>query len=257
MGLSFSKWLIIAEVFNLDFGKVLTLAEALDLSPEAQERINVTKASYAPGPHTGDHLVAAVLGLKPAALLRYEHHPENPAASIVSDAIKKGDSGRVQAELLSHGIKVRPDFNIIYMNLPGYSKSQIIVGGKAATEELWKVYQCQYNLDFLSSGDHSEVTPEIMGRVNKMMHGRCEVFCKRGEAGMNCIPIHKRIGELLGYTDEQVDGFLNDMKKVGGYNHMPDVEYPVELPTSLAASPRKKGFKPYESTNYLIRHRII
>jgi len=66
---------------------------------------------------------------------------------------------------------------------------------------------------------------------------------------MNCQPIHKRIGELLGYTDQQVDDFL---KSMGGYKHMPDVEYPFELPPALAA-PRKKGFEPHESRNHFIR----
>lgn len=65
---------------------------------------------------------------------------------------------------------------------------------------------------------------------------------------MNCKPIHKRIGELLGYTDEQVDSFINDPNAIpGGYGHMPDVEYPFELPPSLSDVPRKKGFSPHES----------
>ena len=249
MALSFSKWLVVSEVFRLDLGHVLTLAEALELSPEAQARIDKTKSSYQPGPHASDHLVAAVLGYKPAAIVLYAHHPESPAAAIVTDAIKKGDSDRIQAELLAHGIKVRPDFHIIHMNLPGYSTANIMVGGKAAVEELWKVYQCQFYLDQLSSGDHAAVTPEMMAKANNVMRGRCEVLCKRGYGGMNCQPIHKRIGELLGYTDQQVDDFL---KSMGGYKHMPDVEYPFELPPALAA-PRKKGFEPHESRNHFIR----
>jgi len=100
MALSFSKWLVVSEVFRLDLGHVLTLAEALELSPEAQARIDKTKSSYQPGPHASDHLVAAVLGYKPAAIVLYAHHPESPAAAIVTDAIKKGDSDRIQAELL-------------------------------------------------------------------------------------------------------------------------------------------------------------
>lgn len=253
MGLSFSKWLIVSEIFKLDQGShVLTLSEALELSPEAQARIDTTKASYKPGPHENDHLVAAVLGLKPTAIVSYAHHPESPAASIVSDAIKRdtGNVGRVQAELLSHGIKVRPDFHMIHMDLPGYTKMNIIVGGKAAVEELWQIYKCQYYLDFISSDDHKNVSPEILDRVNKMLHGRCDVFCSRGYGGMNCQPIHKRIGELLGYTDEQVDTFL---KSMGGYKHMPDVEYPFELPPSLASVPKRKGFEPHESRNNFIR----
>lgn len=111
MGLSFSKWLIVSEVFELDLGHVLTLSEALSLSPEAQERIDATKSSYQPGPYSKDHLVAAILGFKPASIVVYSHHPESPAAAIVSDEIKNGHSDRIQAELLSHGFKVRPDFS--------------------------------------------------------------------------------------------------------------------------------------------------
>ena len=48
----------------------------------------------------------------------------------------------------------------------------------------------------------------------------------------------------IGYTDEQVDKWL---AQAPGYNHMPDVEYPFELPPALAAAPRKKGFAPHES----------
>lgn len=244
--------MVVSEVFRLDQGHVVTFAEALELSPEAQARIYHTQATYKPGPHSGDHLIAAILGLKPAAIVRYDYHPESPASSVVADAIKKdfGNLGRIQAELLTHGIKVRPDFHIIHMNLPGYSRTNIIVGGRAAAEELWKVYQCQYYLDFLTSADHGNVAPEIIGRVNQMLHGRCDVFCKRGYGGMNCKPIHKRIGELLGYTDQQVDSFLKDMK---GYNHMPDVEYPFELPPALASAPKKKGFEPNESRNHFIQ----
>lgn len=60
----------------------------------------------------------------------------------------------------------------------------------------------------------------------------------------------KIIGELLGYTDQQVDDFLKSMER---YKHMPDVEYPFELPPALAAAPKKKGFEPHESRNHFIR----
>ena len=248
MGLAFSHWLTIHEVFRLDQGRVLTLAEALDPQAIAQQRISSVRASYQPGPQ-GDHIAAAVSGLKPAAIIRYDHHPESPAATVVSDSLKKTptDLGQVQAELLKAGIKVRPDFHIIHMNLPGYSTTNIIVGGREESEELWKLLKCQYYLDFISSDNHSHVTPEIMRQVNDMLHGKCDVFCQRGYGGMDCQPIHRRIGQLLGYTDQQVDDFISTM---GGYNHIPDVKYPFELPASLASVPRKKGFVPHESSQY-------
>lgn len=136
------------------------------------------------------------------------------------------------------------------MNLPGYSTTNIIVGGRAATEELWKVYQCQYFLDQLGTKNHTSVSPEIMAKVDKSMRGQCQSLCNQGYAGLNCQPIHKRIGELLGYTDQQVDDFL---KSMGGYNHMPDVDYPFELPPSLANTPRGKGFESNESKNHFVR----
>ena len=272
MELSFSHWLTIREVFALDYGHVLTLAEAVGLQTPpkespifspfknsdgdpkviAQQRIAAVRSSYKKG-LTGNNdvdIAAAVAGLKPASIIRYDHHPENPAAAFVIDKIKKNPSnntGAIQAELLKAGIQIRSDFNIIHMNLPGYSTTNIIVGGRKETEELWKLLKCQYYLDFISSDDHSGVTPQTMKQVNDMLHGKCDVFCQRGYAGMDCQPIHKRIGQLLGYTDQEVDDFISSM---GGYNHMPDVDYPFELPASLANVPRKKGFVPHESSQY-------
>jgi len=259
MGLSFSKWLVVSEVFKLDQGHVVSLAEALELSPEVKDRISYVKGNYLPSSHQQqphDHLIAAILGFKPAAIIRYDHHPENPASALVVDAIKKdfgGNNGRIQAELLSHGLKVRPDFHILHMNLPKYSIANIFVGGRAAVEELWQIYKCQYFLDYASSDDHKNLTPEIMNRINSMANSRCEVFCKRGEGGINCAPIHKRIGELLGYPEHQVDDFIKGLMSQKGYNHMPDLEYPFELPPSLAAVPRKKGFEPHESRQHFVR----
>lgn len=248
MGFSFSKWLIVNEVFNLNSGQVLNLVEALQLGSTAQRQIKkFNNMPYKPGPNNENHLVAAVLGYKPCAIVRYDHHPESPAAAVVSDELKASDtknSGQIQAELLAHGIKVRPDFHIVHMNLPGYSTRNIIVGGKEPSEELWKLYKCQYYLDFISSPDHANVTPDVISKVNNMLHGRCDVFCKRGYAGMDCQPIHKRIGQLLGYTEEQVNDFL---KSMGGYNHIPDVKYPIDLPSSIEKLPRKKGFVPNET----------
>lgn len=262
MGLSFSQFLVVNEVFRLDHGRVLTLAEIIypqsseepfDAKTVAQQQIAAIPGKYKPGPgKDSDHIVAAVVGLKPTAIIRYDHHPDSPAAAVVSDEIKKkaptGNAGAIQAELLKHGIQVRPDFHIIHMNLPGYTQANIIIGGRKDAEELWSVLKCQYYLDMVSSDDHQTVTPELMVKVNSMMNGQCQVFCKPGEAGINCKPLHRRIGQLLGYTDEQVDTFLAGMTPdKGGYDYMPDVQYPFELPPSLAAVPKKKGFIPNES----------
>jgi hypothetical protein len=248
MGFSFNQWLAIYEVFKLDQGRVLTLSEVLDgMNPDTADKIAATRDSYKPGPYSSDPLIASIIGLKPVSIVRYAHHPENPAAEFVADKLKKdsGNFGRIQAELLSYGIKTRPDFHIIHMDLPGYTSGQLIVGGKKPAEELWDLYKCQYYLDYVSSDDHSNVTPEVMKSVNDMMNGHCEVFCKVGSAGMNCKPLHKRIGQLLGYTDEQVDDFIHNSMQ-HGYNHIPDVPYPFDLPDALKAIPRKKGFTPQE-----------
>jgi len=265
MGLSFSQFLVVNEVFRLDQGRVLTLAEVItglptnepegpfDAKAIAQQQIAAIPGKYKPGPGAEtDQIVAAVVGLKPTAIIRYNHHPDSPAAAVVADEIKKkaigGNAGALQSELLKHGIQVRPDFHIIHMNFPGYTQANIIIGGRKDTEELWSILKCQYYLDMVSSDDHAEVSPELMGKVNDIMQGRCQVFCQPGNAGINCKPLHRRIGQLLGYTDEQVDSFLATMTPdKGGYDHMPDIQYPFELPPSLAAIPKKKGFSPNES----------
>lgn len=63
--------------------------------------------------------------------------------------------------------------------------------------------------------------------------------------------MHKRIGQLLGYADEQINSFLNSLE--GGFNHLPDYNYPMELPHSLASLPRRKGFEPHESRIWITR----
>lgn len=245
MGLSFSKFLAIHEIFLLDEGRVLSLVEAVGISADAataaQSQLANVRANYKPDPFGADHLAAACAGLKPAAIVNYAHHPESPAAAVVSDELRKdahANIGEIQAELLSHGFKVRPDFHIIHMNLPNYSKASIIVGGRAAVEELWKLMQCQYFLDIVSSPDNTEINANVIRDATKKMRGQCTAYCNRGFAGMQCKPLHRRIGELLGYTDDQVNTYLND---VGGYDHLPDLEYPIELPQSLAGVPRRKG----------------
>jgi hypothetical protein len=124
------------------------------------------------------------------------------------------------------------------MNFPGYSASNIIVGGRAAVEELWIVLQCQYYLDLLSSGDTDAFD---LQKVTTMLRGQCH--CPIPSDPQGCKPVHRRIGQLLGYSDKEVDDFVSNM---AGYNHMPDVEYPFELPSSLANVPKKKGFSPNE-----------
>lgn len=245
MGLSFSKFLAIHEIFLLDKGRVLSLVEAVgisaDATAQAQAQLADVRATYKPDPFGADHLAAACAGLKPAAVVSYFHHPESPAAAVVSDELRKDSdatAGEIQAELLKHGFQVRPDFHIIHMNLPNYAKRSIIVGGRAAVEELWKLFQCQYFLDIVSSPDHSEINADAIAKATRQLRGQCNGFCTRGMAGMQCKPIHKRIGQLLGYTDEQVDDFVNNM--TGGYDHLPDLQYPVEIPRSLAGIPRRK-----------------
>lgn len=260
MGLSFSQFLVVNEVFRLDYGRVLTLAEAIDPRAVAQQQIADIPNKYKPGPGLeSDHIVAAVVGLKPTAIITYHHHPESPAAAVVSDEIKKRantptgelrwpEQGAIQAELLKHGIKVRPDFHIAHMNFPGYTQANIVIGGRKDVEELLSVLKCQYYLDMVSSDDHQNVNPELLAKLDAMMAGQCKVFCNPGNAGINCKPLHRRIGQLLGYTDQQVDSFLAGMTpEKGGYDHIPDVQYPFELPPSLAAVPKKKGFVPNES----------
>ena len=119
------------------------------------------------------------------------------------------------------------------MNFPGYSASNIIVGGRAAVEELWIVLQCQYYLDLLSSGDTDAFD---LQKVTTMLRGQCH--CPIPSDPQGCKPVHRRIGQLLGYSDKEVDDFVSNM---AGYNHMPDVEYPFELPPSLANVPKNQG----------------
>ena len=138
--------------------------EPFDAHTVAQKQIAAIPGIYKPGPgKETDQIVAAVVGLKPTAIIRYNHHPDSPAAAVVADEIKKkaigGNAGALQAELLKHGIKVRPDFHIIHMNLPGYTQANIIIGGREGVEELWSILKCQYYLDMVSSDDHSSVTP--------------------------------------------------------------------------------------------------
>jgi len=244
MGLSFSKFLIIHELFSLDKGQVLSLAEAVNISTDAatqaQDQLAAVRATYKPNPAGADHLAAVCAGLKPAAIVSYIHHPESPAAAVVSDELHKDldvTAGEIQAELLKHGFKVRPDFHIIHMNLPNYSKMSIIVGGRAAVEELWKLFQCQYFLDVASSPDNPKIDDAAVNQAAKQLRGQCNRFCTHGNAGMTCKPIHKRIGQLLGYTKQQVDDFVNN---ITGYDHLPDLEYPIEMPRSLTGITRKK-----------------
>lgn len=258
MELSFSKYLAINEIFCLDQGKVLSLSEALsfrgdedETDPQAvvRDRIASVQANYVPGPRGSDHLTAAVLGFKPCAIIQYKHHPESPAAAIVAEKLKTGTSnaGAIQAELLKHGFKVRSDFAIVPIHLDKYMTTMILVGGKAACDEMKTLYMCQFHLDLISS-PAAQADPDKMARVPDIVHGKCDNYCGTpGPGGEKCMPIHRRIGQLLGYTQEQVEEFLAGMKTSGGYDHMPDVKYPVDLPPSLASVPRRKGFTPNES----------
>lgn len=255
MDLSFSQYLAIHEIFRLDYGKVLTLREIFnqeddsDPAAAAQKRIASVKDKYVPGPYGSDHLTAAVLGYKPCAIVQYQHHESNPAAEVVKDILKIGGSnvGAIQGELLRHGFKVRPDFTVTPLFLPGYMTSMMLVGGKKACEEMKTLYMCQFHLDLISSPE-IQSDPDKMAKVPDLVHDKCDAFCDMsGTGGDKCMPLHKRIGQLLGYTDQQVEEFLADMKERGGYDHMPDVKYPVDLPPSLAGVPRKKGFSPNES----------
>lgn len=240
MGLSFSKYLAIHEIFQLDRARVLSLAEVVEPPPSAADQLARVRTSYRPDPAGSDHLAAVCAGLKPAAIVSYIHHPDSPAAAVVSDKLRKDHNltaGEVQAELLKHGFKVRPDFHIIHMDLPNYSSSSIIVGGRAAVEELWQLLRCQFYLDLISSPDHPEINQDVIQQMNKKVLGQCRAYCNRGTAGLQCKPIHKRIGELLGYTDEQIHDFLQSMTH--GQDTLPDIDYPMGLPQSLAGVPRR------------------
>lgn len=227
--MSFCQYFVLGEMFNLNDGCVLTL-ESSNPEKTAKKRIAKVFKNYSPAPNGVDHLAAAVAGLKPCSLIQYSHHPENPAADFVIDSLKKNPTnlGAVQAKLLQYGFKIRPDFSIVHINLPNYMTSWIAVGGKKQCEELKSLYECQYYLDNISA----------VG--NKDMQIKCKSYCTMGNAGMNCKPIHKRIGELLGYTEDQINHWLH---QTNGYNHIPDLEYPFELPKSLNSVPRKIGYQ--------------
>lgn len=146
--------------------------------------------------------------------------------------------GLVQKMLLAQGLRMVPDFTILPFKMQGRPQF-MIVGKEKNVRELADLIRMQTYIDLMSH-PKAQLDPEARREALRALRGKG--VCKAGDAGINCFPIHRRIGELLGYTPEQVNE-LRQLMAGDSIDRLPDIDYRgLNMPTGLRDEPRQPGF---------------
>lgn len=213
------------------FSTYLSLIEGIDATdPKVQRSLQKTLAAgqaYAgePFPKANDpeveniHLAAACVGKKPACVMMTNMLTDHPdeVARIVTH------------ELLSHGRRVRPDFTVMPMSIPGFMNNWSLIGGKDAVHELHDLLRMQYEMSV-------QMAPELasMSDDEKRQHVadiiRGSKKCGQGgESGWTCAPLHRRIGQLFGYDPSSIEQHVGGMP----LQHVPNLPMYTKVAPSM------------------------
>lgn len=242
---TFSFWLAISEALDTSSSPRMQYGRSpVDPRKEVERQLSDVEKNYKPGPWPQNftHLAAAVTGKKPVALIQYSGTSGHPALMAQRDPKRNPakdhlNFGLVQKMMLQHGMKRRPDFTIQPINIPGFMDGWLAVGGEKEVREIYELLKLQRYMDIMSHPENASWM-QVKDAVRAMRKYRDAEVCKVGEAGSCCLPLHQRIGQLLGYTDQQVTDFLHSLGS-DGRECIPDIPYPGSLPDVLRNAPRR------------------
>lgn len=251
-GLSFSKWLLVDELFaeatatqkKRDFLSV-DQASLPDVRSEVQKYWDLG-ATYngETYPNGGEYveLAAAAQGRKPVALVQMRASGGHPA--LMSRRNPQNDkvvdyhnAGLIQKMLIQKALQHNEDFTVL--PLKGMSHGWLVAGEERAAREMERLYALQHELTlrsahkgFANPGDRDKIRQAL----SKPYNATKQLACQEGDAGFTCQILHRHIGQLLGYDNKSIEDFVGTLP-----DQLPshDTEFVSELPHSFRGAGNK------------------